>query len=173
MPRPYTHSLLMVGVLAALGAASRRHHLRQVLFGVAFGVAAHLLRDLATGPGVAFLWPAVDAPIKVPYVFYATTLVAAMIASAPTALAVLPPAASPSFCSRSSPSWRWRLRAASAHRIALGTYIRGIEDSPSLLDRYAEDVGRRPAIVGAYKRWDVAPFYRPELAEIASRGRCR
>jgi membrane-bound metal-dependent hydrolase YbcI (DUF457 family) len=169
MPRPYTHSLLMVGVLAALGAASRRPHLRQILFGVAFGVAAHLLRDLATGPGVAFLWPAVDAPIKIPYVLYATILVAAMIALLP----------------RRSPAVACSLTAlllalvtflalspagASAHRIALGTYIRGIEDSPELLDRYAEDVGRRPAIVGAYKRWDVAPFYQPELAEIASRG---
>ena len=83
MPRPYTHSLLTVGILVALGAAAKRRRHRQVLFGVAFGVAAHLLRDLATGPGVAFLWPAVDAPIKIPYVVYAATLVAAMIALLP------------------------------------------------------------------------------------------
>jgi membrane-bound metal-dependent hydrolase YbcI (DUF457 family) len=169
MPRPYTHSLLMVGVLAGLGAAVRRRHLKQVLLGLAFGVAAHLLRDLATGPGVAFLWPVVVAPIKVPYALYAATLVAAMIALLPRrSLAA----------ARGLAALLLTLIAllalvtpgASAHRIALGTYIRGIEDSPGLLDQYAEEVGRRPAIVGAYKRWDVAPFYLPELAEIASRG---
>ncbi len=169
MPRPYTHSLLMVGILVALGAAAKSRRHKQVLFGVAFGVGAHLLRDLATGPGIAFLWPAVVEPIKIPYVLYAATLVAAMITLLPRrslaaarGIAVLLLALTAIAALTPSP--------ASAHRIALGAYIRGIEDSPGLLDSYAEEVGRRPAIVGAYKRWDVAPFYQPELAEIASRG---
>lgn len=169
MPRPYTHSLLLVGVLAALGAAAKRRHLRQVLFGVAFGVAAHLLRDLATGPGVAFLWPAVIAPIKIPYVLYVGALAMTMIACLPrrslaaarglvglVLLATLALALVPA--------------GASARSIAVGTYIRGLAESPGLLDRYSEEVGRSPAIVGAYKRWDVAPFYEPELRQIASRG---
>ncbi len=169
MPRPYTHSLLLVAVLVGVGASVRRPGLRQIWLGLAFGVAAHLLRDLATGPGVAFLWPLVVAPIKIPYVLYAGTLLAALIACLP----------------RRSPAVARGLAAlllmafagltlapgdASARTIALGTYIRGVEDSPGLLDQYTEEVGRRPAIVGSYKRWDVAPFYRPELHEIASRG---
>lgn len=169
MPRPYTHSLLMVGVLAGLGAATKRRHLRQILFGVAFGVAAHLLRDIATGPGVAFLWPFVVAPIKVPYVLYAATLVAAMIALVPRRSLVAARGLA-AFLAVLVAILALGVSGASAHRIALGTYIRGIEDSPGLLDSYAEEVGRRPAIVGAYKRWDVDPFYPPELAEIASRG---
>jgi membrane-bound metal-dependent hydrolase YbcI (DUF457 family) len=169
MPRPYTHSLLMVGILAALGAAAKRRQHKQILLGVAFGVGAHLLRDLATGPGIAFLWPAVAAPIKIPYVLYVATLVTAVVTLLPRrslaaarGLAVVVLALTAVVAIAPSP--------ASAHRIALGTYIRGIEDSPGLLDSYAEEVGRRPAIIGAYKRWDVAPFYPPELAEIASRG---
>ncbi len=169
MPRPYTHSLLLVGVLVAVGLLVRRPSLRQVWLGVAFGVSAHLLRDLATGPGVAFLWPLVIAPIKIPYVLYAGTLVAAMIACLPrrspaavSGVAALLIAVLAALALAPS--------GASARTIALGTYIRGVEDSPGLLDQYSEEVGRRPAIVGSYKRWDVAPFYRPELHEIASRG---
>lgn len=168
MPRPYTHSLLLVGALVAVAALARRRDLRQVLLGVAFGVSAHLLRDLATGPGVAFLWPLVVAPIKVPYVLYAATLLAAMIACLPrrslAAASGLAAILLVTFVGLVlSPG-------ASARTIAMGTYIRGLEDSPGLLDRYTEEVGRRPAIVGSYKRWDVAPFYEPELHEIASRG---
>ncbi len=169
MPRPYTHSLLLVVVLVVTATLVRRRDQRQIWLGIAFGVAAHLLRDLATGPGVAFLWPLVIAPIKIPYALYAGTLVAAMIACLPRRslaaarglaavllLGLLALALAPG--------------VASARTIALGTYIRGIEDSPGLLDQYSEEVGRRPAIVGSYKRWDVAPFYRSELHEIASRG---
>ena len=50
LPRPYTHSLLLVIALLAIGSATRRRDLRLLTLGVAFGVSAHLLRDLATGP---------------------------------------------------------------------------------------------------------------------------
>jgi membrane-bound metal-dependent hydrolase YbcI (DUF457 family) len=170
MPRPYTHSLLFACLLAGIGFVSKRSEWRQVWLGIAFGVSAHLLRDIATGPGIAFLWPAVVAPIKVPYVLYAGTLVVAVIALLPRRS--LAPA-------RAAAALLLALLAllavaapgqAEARQIALGAYIRGIEESPGLLDDYAEQVGRRPAIVGAYKRWDVTPFYRPELEEIARRG---
>jgi membrane-bound metal-dependent hydrolase YbcI (DUF457 family) len=169
LPRPYTHSALLIVVLLGAGSLSRRRNARQLLFGVAFGVSAHLLRDLATGPGVSFLWPLEEAPVNVPYAFYAATLVVAMSALLPwrspvfaRSLLVLPLAALALVAVRPAP--------ASAHRIALGAYIRGVEESPGLLDRYSEEVGRSPAIVGAYKRWDVQPFYRPELEQIGKRG---
>lgn len=169
MPRPYTHSLLMVLVLVGCAAVLRRRHSKQILFGVAFGVAAHLLRDIATGPGIAFLWPAVIAPIKVPYASYAGALILAMVVCLPRRSLVL---ARGSVGLALLVVFALLLRPgdASARSIALGTYIRGLEDSPGLLDSYSQEVGRRPAIVGAYKRWDVAPFYEPELRQIASRG---
>jgi membrane-bound metal-dependent hydrolase YbcI (DUF457 family) len=169
LSRPYTHSVLLVIVLVAVGSLVRGGKARQVLFGVAFGVSAHLLRDLATGPGISFLWPLADESIRVPYAAYAAALVLAM--------SVLLPWRSPAFARGllMLPLLALVLLAvspvaASAHRIALGTYIRGTDSSPALLDRYTEEVGRPPAIVGSYKRWDVQPFYRPELEQIDQRG---
>ncbi len=169
MPRPYTHSLLLVVVLAAVGVLTKRKDLRPIWLGVAFGVATHLTRDLATGPGVAFLWPFVVVPIKIPYALYAGSLLAAMIACLPRRS----PAAARGLAAVLLLSLAVLALApggASARTIALGTYVRGLEDNPGLLDQYSEEVGRPPAIVGAYKRWDVPPFYGPELHEIASRG---
>jgi membrane-bound metal-dependent hydrolase YbcI (DUF457 family) len=167
-PRPYTHSLLFVVVLLGLAALVRSRDKRQIVLGVAFGVSAHLLRDLATGPGISFLWPALSAPIKVPYALYAATLVAVVISLLPrrAPAAALGGAALVALlvALALAPS------GASAQRIALGAYIRGIEESPGQLDSYAQEVGRKPAIVGAYKRWDVPPFYAPELRQIAARG---
>jgi membrane-bound metal-dependent hydrolase YbcI (DUF457 family) len=169
LARPYTHSALLVIVLFAAGSLTRRHNARQVLLGIAFGVSAHLARDLATGPGISLLWPFADGSIKVPYAVYAAILVLAMSVWLPRrspafarGLLVLPLLALALIAAKPP--------TASAHRIALGTYIRGIEESPSLLDRYTEEVGRPPAIVGGYKRWDVQPFYRPELEQIDRRG---
>jgi inner membrane protein len=73
MPRPYTHSLALVVVLAA-AAWRLRGDAREVALGLAFGVAAHLLRDLATGPGVPFFWPLSTATVTLPYPIYAAVL---------------------------------------------------------------------------------------------------
>lgn len=169
LPRPYTHGVLLVAVMLGLGWATSRRQLRQVLPGVAFGVSAHLLRDLATGPGVGLLWPLVGTPIEIPYAVYAGALLAAAVACLPLrapalarGLAIAVPLALAVAATHPTP--------AAANRIALGVYIRDVEDNPSKLDRYAEQTGRRPAIVGAYKRWDVRPFHLPELREIAARG---
>jgi len=169
MPRPYTHSLLFACLLVAIGLASKRADRRQAWLGVAFGVSAHLLRDVATGPGIAFLWPLVAAPIKVPYVLYAGTLVVAMIALMPRRTLAATQGAAALLLALVA-LLAFLPSGASAQKIALGTYIRGIEDSPGLLDRYTQEVGRPPAIVGAYKRWDVPPFYIPELAQITAHG---
>jgi hypothetical protein len=62
--------------------------------------------------------------------------------------------------------------AAAAGRapIALGVYLPEQWREPSQIDAYAKQVGRKPAIVLSYKRWDVKPFYPPELDQIAKRG---
>lgn len=73
MPRPYTHSLALVIALAAI-AWGLRGDAREVALGLAFGVAAHLFRDLATGPGVPFFWPLSSATISIPYAVYAVVL---------------------------------------------------------------------------------------------------
>lgn len=56
-PRPYTHSLTTVLALALLALAWRRRRL--LWTGVAVGLLAHFLRDLAegSGAGVSLLWP--------------------------------------------------------------------------------------------------------------------
>lgn len=169
MPRPLTHGALLVATLLLVGWATPRRQLRQILLGVAFGVSAHLLRDLATGPGVSALWPLAETPIQVPYAAYAVALTATAavcLLRRPLALrsglalalllALVVVAVQPT--------------PAAANRIALGVYVRGVEHDPGALDRYTEQVGRRPAIVGAYKRWDVPPFHPPQLREIAARG---
>ncbi len=80
MPRPYTHSLLLVVVLVAVGALTKRRDRRQIWLGIAFGVGAHLLRDLATGPGVPFFWPATGMVATIPYpAFVGSLLLAALV----------------------------------------------------------------------------------------------
>jgi inner membrane protein len=73
--RPYTHSLLAAGtiVLCACLATGRW---RKAGLGAAFGLATHLLRDMATG-GVPLYWPLTQHLVVIPYGAYATLLVAA------------------------------------------------------------------------------------------------
>lgn len=74
-PRPYSHSLATVMLLSA-GAVLARGGGRAVLAGVAFGVLAHLIRDTATGTGVALLWPLSSEAVRVSYGWYAGGVVA-------------------------------------------------------------------------------------------------
>lgn len=76
--RPYFHCGLVVVV--ALLAAAALPRWRLPLLGVAFGFAAHLARDLATGPGVPLALPFSDSSVRVPYLLYAGALVAAALA---------------------------------------------------------------------------------------------
>ena len=68
--RPFTHSLATLLVLAAAAALTGR----PVLWAVLAGVGLHLLRDVATGPGVPLLWPA-DVVVRAPYLAYLLVLV--------------------------------------------------------------------------------------------------
>lgn len=78
-PRPYSHSLLSVLLALALaaGLTGRR---RALAAGIGFGIAAHLLRDLSTGPGVALLWPASWSAVTVPYLGYVAAVTALALA---------------------------------------------------------------------------------------------
>jgi inner membrane protein len=75
--RPYSHSLLTI-VAAALivpliGAAPTA-----IGRGVAFGLATHFLRDMATG-GVPLLWPITKESVTIGYTPYIVLLVAAAV----------------------------------------------------------------------------------------------
>ena len=71
--RPVTHSLATVVVLACAATVSPRR-LRTALSGLSLGVCLHLVRDLATGPGVPLWWPVEHDGILVPYGVYAVVL---------------------------------------------------------------------------------------------------
>ena len=72
-PRPYSHALWVVVVIAAVAFTARRRHrarggtgaatLASIAGGAAFGVCAHFLRDLATA-SVALLWPLTDTGFR-------------------------------------------------------------------------------------------------------------
>jgi inner membrane protein len=65
--RPPTHSLLTVLVLWALAAVPV---LRTPMSGLALGVLLHLVRDVATGPGVPLLWPVSGTAVRAPHLAY-------------------------------------------------------------------------------------------------------
>jgi inner membrane protein len=79
--RPPTHSLALVCAVLATAAALRRR-LRERALGVGLGIALHLVRDLATGPGVALLWPVYYSPVRVPQAAYLITVVSVAVVAA-------------------------------------------------------------------------------------------
>jgi inner membrane protein len=79
--RPVTHAAVTVVVLL-LAAALSRSRLRTAAVGLAAGVALHLVRDVATGPGVPLLWPLDATDVRVPYAAYlAVVALAAAVAA--------------------------------------------------------------------------------------------
>jgi inner membrane protein len=55
-PRPYTHSLLTIGVVLLAGGLWRAR--RDVCLGIALGLAIHFWRDMSeSGAGVSVAWP--------------------------------------------------------------------------------------------------------------------
>jgi len=74
--RPYTHSLIAVGVLLLLSTFPMpRTHL---LFGAAVGLLSHLIRDMATG-GVPLFWPLAASRVTIPYAGYAAVILVAAV----------------------------------------------------------------------------------------------
>jgi inner membrane protein len=76
--RPPTHSLLLLLLLLLLALSIPRWG-TAVAF-LAVGLLFHLVRDLATGPGVPLLWP-FGHPVLMPYSVYVAVLVVAAIAA--------------------------------------------------------------------------------------------
>lgn len=66
--RPYTHSLLSIVVALAVARAWPRGRTVAVAFSI--GLVTHFSRDLATGGGVALLWPFEDVRFVLPYVVW-------------------------------------------------------------------------------------------------------
>jgi len=72
--RPLTHSLATPLVLLAI-AAPLRGAVRRVVLATALGVGLHLVRDIATGPGVPLWWPLDWRSVRLPYPWYAAAVV--------------------------------------------------------------------------------------------------
>ena len=65
-PRPYTHSLLTIAIVLAGAYILRRR--RDLLLGVAIGLAIHLWRDMGEGQsGVSLLWPISNHSFQYPH----------------------------------------------------------------------------------------------------------
>lgn len=60
--------------------------------------------------------------------------------------------------------------APGQRQVAIGVYLPTQWKDPSQIDAYARQVGQKPAIILSYKRFDVKPFYPPELEQIDKRG---
>jgi inner membrane protein len=76
--RPY-HSLVVVALLVAVAVLVPK--IRSIAAGAATGVAVHLWRDLATGPGVPLTWPLSTALVRLPYSVFAISVLAAVALS--------------------------------------------------------------------------------------------
>lgn len=73
-PRPYTHSLLTIATVLLAARLSQRR--RDLLLGVALGLAVHFFRDLAEpGSGVALLWPLSYHAFSFPHAVYLLAMV--------------------------------------------------------------------------------------------------
>ena len=59
---------------------------------------------------------------------------------------------------------------AVAKPLALGVYVPDASENIRLVDRFAKEVGRKPAIVLTFKDWGSLPFDRAELGSIWRRG---
>jgi mannan endo-1,4-beta-mannosidase len=60
--------------------------------------------------------------------------------------------------------------ASDRPQVAIGIYLPTQWKDPHQIDAYARRVGQKPAILLSYKRFDVKPFYPPELEQIDKRG---
>jgi hypothetical protein len=60
--------------------------------------------------------------------------------------------------------------AGAATPVVVGAFIPGAAAHPSLIDDYAREVGRRPAVVVYYRRWDEKAFDGRTMTRVARRG---
>ncbi len=73
-PRPYPHSLVTIGAVLIAALLWRRR--RDLLVGIAMGLALHLWWDLAeSNAGVSLLWPFSYRSFSVPYAVYVFSMI--------------------------------------------------------------------------------------------------
>jgi hypothetical protein len=168
---------VLIAVGAVLGGRAK-----PIAFGAAFGVCAHFVRDLCTGPGLALAWPLSGATVRLPYLAFAALLVltAAAVAIATKRerspserraterrlplLSCCVPAAILAACLALAPAH------ASASQTAFGAYVPKADQRPQLVNSFADRVGREPAIISSYKRWPTHLIVRSELRAVWGRG---
>ena len=85
-PRPYTHSLLTIVIVLAIAGLWRAR--RDLVLGIAIGLALHFFRDLAEGDaGASLLWPVSYHSFQYPHgVYVAIMAVVVMIDAARCAI---------------------------------------------------------------------------------------
>jgi hypothetical protein len=172
LPRPYTHCLLLVVALLAVGLILRRRDARLISLGLAFGIASHLFRDLATGPGVPLLWPMSSSSMTIPYPAFVAGLLLGVGATIGRARArrLLPAVALIGAMALAVLLAPTAARAAPASKISLGAYIPGASNDPALIDAYGDEVGQSPVIVSTYAQWPQPILDDWELEPIWARG---
>lgn len=77
-PRPYPHSLI-TPLITGMWALRARHSGRDLAAGLTFGLLTHLLRDAATGSGLALFWPLTKRVVEMTYAFYVGILLVALL----------------------------------------------------------------------------------------------
>jgi membrane-bound metal-dependent hydrolase YbcI (DUF457 family) len=186
--RPYSHGF--VAVLAVFGLSFlARGRYRLILLGVSFGIAAHLLRDSATGPGIAPAWPLEEGVLSIPYAAYVAVLALALLAvfvrkpareggrggrvtptPTPTsaALAAVVAVALGLLCSPAEGDAA--KRPHSSAKVGVGVYAPGFEQDPAALDAYVNAAGRAPTIIHLYRTWAQQPFESGALDAVRAWG---
>lgn len=85
--RPFTHGLLTMVIMLSLAVVTSGH-VRAVCLGLAVGLGAHYLRDMATSTaGVPLLWPIDTTGFTLVYRLYAASMVLAILLSLATSIA--------------------------------------------------------------------------------------
>jgi inner membrane protein len=80
-PRPYTHSLLTIVIVLAIAGVWRAR--RNLMLGIAIGLALHFFRDLAEGDaGVSLLWPVSYHSFQYPHGLYVAIMVVVVMIDA-------------------------------------------------------------------------------------------
>ncbi|HXO06988.1 MAG TPA: metal-dependent hydrolase [Solirubrobacteraceae bacterium] len=80
-PRPYTHSLLTIAIVLSIAALWRAR--RDLVLGIAIGLALHFFRDLAEGDaGVSLLWPVSYHSFQYPHGVYVAMMVVVVMVDA-------------------------------------------------------------------------------------------
>ena len=117
------------------------------------------------------LWPVSSETMTIPYPFFAGSLALFVVAiavprrvfaTATTAAVVAVLAAGAGFFTPAP--------ASAAPTVAVGAFIPGVDQNPSLIDDFAAETGRPASFLVTYKDWSQAPFVADQLDGIWNHG---